>query len=168
MVEFFCPGIGRPKGSKRLVRTRRGRTLMLEDSKREKPWSASVAFAAGVAMAGRDRFASTPLAVLMVFGFVRPAKHYTAMGLRPDAPVWHTAKPDASKLARSVEDALNGVVWDDDSRVARLSVSKPYVELDQLPGVAVAVARAGEEAWIHDEDEDSFYRRVAAVLERRR
>lgn len=168
MVEFFCPGIGRPKGSKRLVRTRRGRTLLLEDSKRERPWSSSVTAAAAEVMRGRDRFACAPLAALMVFGFARPKSHYTRKGLRPDAPRWHTSKPDASKLARSVEDALNGVVWDDDSRVAQLAVCKPYVELDELPGVAVAVVPAGGDGWRVDEDALSFYRRVAGLARRGR
>lgn len=161
MIEFFCPGIARPKGSKRMVRSG-ARTRLLEESKREKPWSKSVAFAATCAMQGHRRFVNRPLAVLMVFGMPRPNHHYTTKGLRPDAPLWHVGKPDSSKLARSVEDALNTVVWCDDSRVAQLFVFKAYSERDQSPGVAVMVALA-DGLKSPDEDARAFYRRLAAI-----
>ena len=64
-----------------------------------------------------------PLAVKLsaVFYMPRPksrkkAKHYTT-------------RPDLSKLTRSLEDALTGVVWDDDSQVAQYGdVRKEYGE----------------------------------------
>ena len=132
--------------------------MLIEMSNGEKPWRSSVSAVAAYAMRGHARFVNTPLAALMVFGFARPKKHYTTKGLRLDAPAWHTGTPDASKLARSVEDALNAIVWDDDSRVAQLFVLKSYVELDESPGVAVKVAEADGLA---TESAVDFYRRVA-------
>lgn len=38
----------------------------------------------------------------------------------------HTTRPDCSNLAKGVEDALNGVVWKDDSQIIDLRVVKQY------------------------------------------
>lgn len=43
-----------------------------------------------------------------------------------DGKVWHTKKPDADNIAKSILDALNGVAYDDDSSVASLCVVKRY------------------------------------------
>lgn len=40
----------------------------------------------------------------------------------------HLAKPDWDNIAKSVGDALKGVVWDDDSRVVMGQVQKFYAE----------------------------------------
>lgn len=38
----------------------------------------------------------------------------------------HIKRPDVDNLAKSVLDALNGVAWEDDSQIVRLSTSKEY------------------------------------------
>lgn len=146
IITFFAPGIPRPKGSKRMVRLRNGRTVLIEDSKAEGPWRTSVSGAAHAAMhQGRERFEARPLGLLLEFIFPRPKSHFTSKGLRPTAPRFHTGKPDCSKLVRSVEDALNGIVWDDDSRVAVLIASKVYASEGESPGVHVRVNLAAKE-----------------------
>ena len=47
-----------------------------------------------------------------------------------------TGKPDASNVQKSIEDALNGVVWRDDSQVVSWTGSKRY---GATPGVWVTV-----------------------------
>lgn len=42
------------------------------------------------------------------------------------APTWHTSKPDASNVLKAVEDAMNGIVYRDDSQVASASIVKVY------------------------------------------
>ncbi len=37
-----------------------------------------------------------------------------------------TTKPDADNLAKTVCDALNGLAWDDDSQIVKLTVTKRY------------------------------------------
>lgn len=51
----------------------------------------------------------------------------------------HTQKPDASNLLKAVEDALKGVVFDDDCYVVAASVSKAW---HYTEGVTVTVAPA--------------------------
>lgn len=143
MIGFFAPGVARPKGSKRLVRTRGGRTLLLEDSVREKPWRQVVTLMAMDAMKGAPPMEG-PIVLRLAFTFPRPKAHYTTKGLRSNAPTHHIGKPDASKLARSVEDALNGVAFKDDSAIALLVVTKRYTET--TPGVRVEIERLQVEA----------------------
>ena len=38
----------------------------------------------------------------------------------------HTKRPDVDNLVKAVLDALNGVAWEDDSQIVRLSASKEY------------------------------------------
>lgn len=134
---FRAPGIPRPKGSKRMVRTKGGKTVMLEMSGYEKGWRSVVTAAAIEAMAGQFPL-SGALFAEFVFEFQRPKKHYTSKGrLRDDAPVYHTGRPDASKLVRSVEDALNGVAIHDDSLLAHITATKLYTE--GVPGVRIRI-----------------------------
>ena len=49
------------------------------------------------------------------------------------------AKPDCDNLAKAVLDALNGVLWQDDSQVVELSVSKWYAAGDESPRTTIDV-----------------------------
>lgn len=73
-----------------------------------------------------------PLAVTIAFRFARPDGHFgtgkNADKLKPSAPARPTVKPDVDKLARATLDSLTGLVFDDDSRIVQLTVSKSYAE----------------------------------------
>jgi Holliday junction resolvase RusA-like endonuclease len=56
--------------------------------------------------------------------------------LRENAPRFHSNRPDALKLGRAVEDALTGILYADDSRIAVERLSKIY---SQSPGVSIAL-----------------------------
>ena len=47
-----------------------------------------------------------------------------------------TKKPDASNILKSIEDAMNGVVFNDDSQIVNIHVTKVYAT---EPGVDVCV-----------------------------
>ena len=124
MIEFTVPGEAAPQGSKRAVRSRGGRILLLESSARVKPYRAVFALAAR--QAWTEPPATGPVAVELLFRFVRPASHYTAKGALRDAAPRHVGKPDIDKLCRAVLDALTGIAYADDSQVVALDASKVY------------------------------------------
>jgi Holliday junction resolvase RusA-like endonuclease len=127
-VNFFVPGIPAPQGSKRAFHhASTGKIMMLESSKRVKPWRLDVAAMAHEAMGDRPLLEG-PIALTVTFSFVRPKSHLTSKGdLRKGAPLEHVSRPDVSKLARALEDALTGIVFRDDSQVCELSACKEYV-----------------------------------------
>lgn len=127
-----------PQGSKSISRTGR----MYEANKKLDPWRKRVA------QHGREEMERTARPVLegpvfldIVFVFTRPKYHYRANGaLKPSAPKWHTKKPDTDKLVRAIGDALTGIVWKDDSQIARIMVSKVYTSDIRSPGVSIRAA----------------------------
>lgn len=140
LVSFFVPGIPAPGGSKRHI----GGGRMIDASKRNRPWRTAVA-EFGM-KAWNDACAANgwsidptaiPLAVVFHFTMPRPKAHYRSNGeVKPNAPRFHSHAPDATKLVRSTEDALTGIVWRDDGQIARQSAAKHYGE---RPGVTVTV-----------------------------
>lgn len=54
-----------------------------------------------------------------------------------------TKKPDLSNLAKGIEDAMNGIVYRDDSQIVELVVTKDYAD---KPQVTVTVLNAGGRA----------------------
>lgn len=72
-----------------------------------------------------------PLSISIHCHFRRPKSHYkagkNAHMLRPDAPTWHTSKPDFDNTAKAACDALTHLgVWKDDAQVVKATVSKRY------------------------------------------
>ncbi len=66
---------------------------------------------------------------------ITPRSKAHAGELRP------TTKPDVSNVLKSIEDALNGVVWVDDRQIVGLVVSKAY---DDNPRVEVEIREIEE------------------------
>lgn len=120
-VYFTVLGTPAPQGSK--VRTQYG---MREDNPRTKPWRQAVAAEALGAM--HDALLTGPVIVHADLYFQRPKAHYLTGGLRENAPVWHTTKPDMDKLQRALGDAMTGIVFRDDSQICQWHVRKMYGE----------------------------------------
>lgn len=102
-------GIPGPQGSKKQVAP----GVMIESSKKVKPWRARVEAAARLATEaqyhGKWATLDGPLVAEFVFSLVRGK---TVKRLH------HTTYPDLSKLIRSTEDALTKAgIWADDARV---------------------------------------------------
>ena len=121
VIHITIEGTARPQGSKRHV----GKGIMVESSKHVGLWRTWVRLKATQAMAGRPLIVG-PVQIAILFQFDRPKKHSTTKGLRENAPLYHTSKPDADKLLRAILDALTGVVFRDDSQVAYCLVRKHY------------------------------------------
>ena len=82
-----------------------------------------------------------PLDVLLVFDLPRPKSHYgtgrNADKLKPSAPNYPMGnRNDVENLAKAVLDAMNMVIWRDDSQVVGLQVNKHY---DAKPGVTIQI-----------------------------
>lgn len=147
--EFFfltVPGTPQPAGSKRafVVQKRGGkpRAIVTDDNRKSGAWKDKVALFARDAMKGVSPDAG-PLSLDVTFTLPRPTSHYrsgkNAALLKAGAPLYPTTRPDSTKLLRAVEDALLGIVYEDDSQVVETRVVKQY---GSPPGmVEIHVAR---------------------------
>lgn len=129
---FGTPG---PQGSKTQRGTRTSKTgkvyaNLVESSKKVKPWREAVADAATAALyrlapAQRPAFPLTgPLRAEMVFT-LQPPQRIPAERFVDGVP-YPAAYPDTSKLVRSTEDALTGVLWVDDAQVVLYTLVAKY------------------------------------------
>ena len=133
MIQFTVYGLAQPAGSKRAFpfKRRNGTTgvAVSDANPKSKEWKTLVAFAA------QQHRPPQPLtgAVAVTFTFIRPrpASHFNSKGALNAsghrAP-WPTTKPDALKLARGVEDALTGIIWQDDSQIVDERLIKRWGE----------------------------------------
>lgn len=102
-------------------------------------WKAAVVAEAIKAVGGHDsplRFPEGPLEVEMVFAFPRPAS------FPKRAPAFAIPKangPDCDNLAKAVLDALNLVLWHDDSQIASLLVTKMIAPSGAIPRAEITV-----------------------------
>ena len=135
-VSFYVPGLPISQGSKRHV----GGGRMIESSKKLAPWRTLVAQVAYEAMEERQMFTAEPVWMAAKFVFWRPASHYRtgkfSDHLKPSAPEAPMTYPDTEKLVRAVNDAIEGIVFRNDSMVARLYAEKAYGE---TPGALVVI-----------------------------
>lgn len=124
-IEIRVYGAPAPQGSKRHI----GRGVMIESSKKVKPWREAVKQAALDVLFDELVLEMLPpldgpLVVEFCFTFARPKGHYrtgrNAHLLRDSAPPYPAVMPDLSKLIRSTEDALTDAgVYTDDARIVR-------------------------------------------------
>jgi Holliday junction resolvase RusA-like endonuclease len=147
VVTITVWGVPGPQGSKNHM----GHGVMVESSKKVKPWREDVKTAALAVVGDGWVPLDGPLAVSMVFSFVRPRSHFrtgrNAALLRDAAPGRPAGRPDLSKIVRSTEDALTGVVWVDNARIVEYAWpfgkwyagdTSPYV-LEHTSGCVIRV-----------------------------
>lgn len=92
---------------------------------------------------------SGPLYLDLTFWFPRPKSHYRGgdpnRGLKPNAPTYHTGKPDRDNLEKAVMDAMTVLgFWQDDGQVCDGPIRKFYHAYGQPPGCRIALAPAEE------------------------
>lgn len=128
-LEIVVYGTPRAAGSKRFVGKKGGKGIIIDASKKSKPWKKEVAQVAGEARADMALMEG-PLRATFTFYQARPKGHYgtgrNAGVLKDSAPLFPIVKPDALKLARGVEDALSKVVYRDDSQIVVEHLYKRY------------------------------------------
>lgn len=135
-IDFFVEGIPAPQGSKRHL----GNGVLVESSKRVKPWRTDVRQAAIEARGKREPITGG-VSISLCFIFPRPKGHFgtgrNVATLKPGAPTLHTVKPDLDKLERAIGDACTGVLWSDDSQIVASTKIKRYASPNERPGVEI-------------------------------
>lgn len=128
-LEVVAYGFPAPQGSKRHV----GNGVLIESSRRVRPWREAVKYAALDALEEADDWPrdATSVGLSVIFTLPRPRRHYRtgrlSHQLRDDAPMLVPLKPDLDKLLRSTCDALGDAgAWVDDCRVVQVYALKTY------------------------------------------
>lgn len=129
MVSFAVPGRPIPQGSLSSFRHRTTGQIVTPQKARVREYRDRIAWAAeATGMACTDE----PVRVRAVFGFQRPKSHRLASGkLTKRATSAHTSRPDLDKVARSLLDAITGVLVYDDAQVVALDVRKQWHDHDE-------------------------------------
>lgn len=135
-------GTPRPGGSKTPFFNRRtGKLGVKPDNKHTAKWMSEVRKAAAEQYDGPLLLG--PVYMQYNFRMPRPKIHFRSGKfshvLKDDAPYWHTNTPDLTKIIRSTEDALTGIVYKDDSQVCTRDEVKRYCEVDERPGVIITL-----------------------------
>ena len=138
-LTFTVLGKPAPQGSKRHV----GRGVMVESSKRCKPWRQDVRHTA-LDLRPEDWYANMDAAIALsvVFVFARPKSHFRANGqLKPSAPPHCTGRiGDVSKLVRAVEDAMTGIIYNDDAQIISLIAHRRFANDREQPCAIITVS----------------------------
>jgi crossover junction endodeoxyribonuclease RusA len=135
MIVFTVYGVASTMGSKRAFIPRGWTRPVITDSNRNlKSWQSLVADAASRAIGERPdwQILDGPVRLTLAFFLPRPKS-------LPKKVLAHTKAPDCSKLVRSTEDAMSGIVYRDDSQVIELVAAKFYAAVDASPHVNVRV-----------------------------
>jgi len=126
VITFFVQDRPRPGGSKIAgFNSKTGKGFVRPANPHTETWRNSVRMFAMQAYKGPLLEGAIEMEYCFVFS--RPKSHLRSNGsLKPSAPACHTSKPDLTKLIRSTEDALTGVILKDDSQVWSRSDKKRY------------------------------------------
>ena len=113
---------------------------MVESSKKVKPWRQDVKHAA-IERKPADWNTAAPMILSVVFRFQRPKSHFNKSGLRSSAPQHCTSASngDLDKLLRSTNDALTGILFDDDRQVVSIDATRRYCIGDEPPGAIITL-----------------------------
>lgn len=151
-ITVFIPGVPASAGSKEFKGLdKHGKAIIRDSCKGNDQWKKDVALHVQKAMREAGYKAApegSPVVVNAIFYLKRPKSDYKKDGtLKPDADMYHTKKPDTTKLFRSFEDALKIVSWNDDSQVSVQSAKKMYEYPGQPVGLWLRISDMGQLSW---------------------
>lgn len=144
ILRFKVVGTPAPQGSKKaFYNPKIKRAVVVDDSKKTRPWRIAVSEAAIEALEDRPPIEG-PVMVSIVFYLARPQSHYgtgrNAGQVKPSAPSRPAVRPDIDKLCRSTLDALGDArVFTQDSQIVDLVVAKRFADDQVRPGAWIAV-----------------------------
>jgi len=142
-VTISVHGTPAPQGSKRHV----GNGVMVESSKKVKPWRSAVRDAAE--KTGTPMMLG-PVAIDVTFLLSRPKGHYgtgrNSVNIRDSAPAHPAVKPDIDKLLRSTLDALTEAgIYRDDAQIVIVGAVKQYAHLGEPQGAEITIREIWEQ-----------------------
>ena len=135
MICFEIPGPVRGKGRPRFARMPNGHVTTHTDEKTES-YESMVKVLARKAMAGADLLDGTIEVLIQVTKAPPKSMSNKKRAAALAQQSWPGGKPDCDNIAKIVCDAMNKIVYADDSQIVRLSVEKFYGDRD---GVLVIV-----------------------------
>jgi len=140
-IQFFAAGT--PKGQPRaraFAKKMGGKFVArMYDAGTAEEWKTLIVLAAN------PHLPKSPIAgairVDLTFYFPRPKGHFRSNGeLKPNAPTWHTSKPDRDNAEKAVTDCLTQVgVFADDALICAGEVQKLYTPEGMRAGVLVKI-----------------------------
>ena len=140
-LSFFVAGL--PKAQPRAKARAFGKFAQVYNPKTADDWKMMVRNEARRALeaSGDTRPWEGALCVNLTFYFPRPKNHFRSNGeLKPNAPKWHTSKPDRDNLDKGVLDALTNLsIWGDDKQVCDGRIKKFYSALGLASGCYVEI-----------------------------
>jgi Holliday junction resolvase RusA-like endonuclease len=139
-VTITVRGLPGPQGSKRHV----GKGIMIESSKKVKPWREAVKWAVLEQCARPEGLFQIAGPIVMEVTFTLRKPKGARRNAKPDK------YPDLSKVVRATEDALTDVgVWEDDARVVECLSRKvfPGEHKDALPAPGAVIHIRAHEAY---------------------
>lgn len=150
LMKITVVGTPAPQGSKSYKgRSKSGKAIMVESSKKVGPWRETVVYAARQEMdtLGDWALITDPVLLKVTFSLRRPTSHYrtgrNSHLLRESAPSRPAKYPDVSKLVRATEDALTTAgVYADDALIVDLNASKVFAGSPEgldVPGAVIEV-----------------------------
>lgn len=150
-LEFFVAGL--PKAQPRTKARAFGKFAQVYTPKTADDWKMIVRTEARRAWeaSGNTLPWTGPLCVDLTFYFPRPKSHFRSNGeLKPNAPKWHTSKPDRDNSDKSCLDALTQLgIWGDDKQVCDGRIRKLYAP-NRDPEFSIAATVCGCEITIKE------------------
>ena len=145
VIQFRPFGTPRPGGSKTAFRNpHTGKLVVTESCKKNPAWRQDVKQAAIQAVGPGTRLLDGCLFLDVTFYLERPHGHFRSgrngLLLKDSAPPFPNVMPDVTKLVRSIEDALTGILWTDDARITDQAVRKRYCAPGQAPGADISIS----------------------------
>jgi len=139
-LSLFIEGTPIPQGSKRIIHTREGKPIIIEDNNKTRPWRRLMTQAIKAHMVEHPCPPSEKIhsyILNLTFWLPRPKSVTEKKRLYP------CVKPDLDKLLRAVNDSLtdSGVIRDD-AQIIKTKCLKIYANEDKFqPGVLINLER---------------------------
>lgn len=143
-LTFFVAGL--PKAQPRAKARAFGKFAQVYNPKTADDWKMIVRSEARRAWeaSGNPAPWAGPLCVDLTFYFPRPKGHFKSNGfLKPNAPKWHTTKPDVDNSFKAPTDSMTNLgIWQDDKQICDTHIRKFYTNDGGAAGCEITIREA--------------------------